>query len=283
MLRPMEETLVPRVTALIVSRDCETELRQCLESLEASKQRIRLEILVVDDGSQDGTPDVPSEFPDVITLRLPKRLGTTRSTNIGLRTAKGELILLLPPTYRVGPETVQILATRLEANADVGAVCPSIPQAWSFPTPASLQLAWKTGDLPGAVSIEGSGEHSVEYPQGSPMLVRRDLLRAMHFLDERFGDRWADLELCSRIRGGGKSILVLSDVNVSGAVAPEKELTELEWTDSANGVATWIGLHGGSMAGVLARMSMAFYALGRGKTGVFTGILSGSKIDGNQD
>ena len=43
-------------------------------------------------------------------------------------------------------------------------------------------------------------------------MTRRELLRAMHYLDERFGDHWADLEMCWRIKDGGKQILVLPDV-----------------------------------------------------------------------
>ena len=60
-------------------------------------------------------------------------------------------------------------------------------------------------------------------------------------------------------------------------------VSELEWADSANGVATWIGLHLSTFAGLAARLKMAFYALGRGKTSVLMGVLTGSKIDGNQE
>ena len=85
----MEEQAPPRITALIVSRDHADQLRRCIQSLERSTDRQRLEVLVVDDGSRDDTPSIPDEFADVISLKLPKRLGWTRAVNIGLRTAKG--------------------------------------------------------------------------------------------------------------------------------------------------------------------------------------------------
>jgi len=71
----MEEQAPPRITALIVSRDHADQLRRCIQSLERSTDRQRLEVLVVDDGSRDDTPLIPDEFADVISLKLPKRLG----------------------------------------------------------------------------------------------------------------------------------------------------------------------------------------------------------------
>jgi GT2 family glycosyltransferase len=279
----MEEAVVPRVTALVVSRNGEADLRRCLESLERSNERERLEILVVDDGSRDGTASVPDDFPNVISLKLPKRFGWTRAVNIGLRTAKGDLVFLLPPHVEVEPDTISALADRIDESPEIGAVTPGTPKTWSFPTPEALQTAWKTNELPGAKPLGHSGEHEVDYPMGAPLLTRRELLRAMNYLDNRFGDRWADLEMCSRIRGGGKSILVLAHVRVKMHEVENEGQTQLEWTDSANGVATWIGLHNGFLAGLTSRLSMAFHALGRGKTSAFTGILTGSKIDGNQE
>lgn len=280
----MEEPVVPRVTALVVSRHAEADLRRCLEALERSNDRERLEILVVDDGSRDGTASVPDEFPNVISLKLPKQFGWTRAVNIGLRTAKGDLVFLLPPSVEVEPDTISTLADRIEESPEIGAVTPGTSKAWSFPTPDTLKAAWQTGELPGAKTIGHSGEHEVDYPMGAPVMTRRELLRAMNYLDERFGDQWADLEMFWRIRDGGKSVIVLSHVRVKQHEPSAKDAqTQLEWTDCANGVATWIGLHHGGMSGITSRLSMAIHALGRGKTSAFTGILTGSKIDGNQE
>jgi GT2 family glycosyltransferase len=277
----MEEPLSPRVTALVVSRNDATAVRRCLETLHRSTNPERLEILVVDDGSSDDTSSTCGEFPDVVALRIPKRVGWTRAVNIGLRTAKGDNILLLPRAATLEPETITQMADRLEASADVGAVCPATPTVWPFPSPDALALAWKTGELPGGRS-PGAGETPVEYPRGAPILIRRELLRAMNYLDARFGHAWSDLEMCWRIRSGGKAILVLGDVPAS-VPAPERPQSDLEWTDSAHGAATWIGLHFGFAAGLKFRLAAAFHALGRGKISAFTGILSGQKIDGNQE
>jgi GT2 family glycosyltransferase len=277
----MDEPLSPRVTALIVSRNDAPALRHCLEHLHRSSDLERLELLVVDDGSHDDTTSVPGEFPSVVSLRIPKRVGWTRAVNIALRTAKGDNILLLPQTATVAPDTIARLADRLEASPETGAVCPATNMVWPFPNADALATAWKSGQLPGGRPA-GPGETETDYPKGAPFMTRRELLRAMNYLDARFGHAWSDLEMCWRIRSGGKSILVLSGIP-AGAAAPEPPLSDLEWTDSAHGVATWIGLHFGFAAGLKFRISAALYALGRAKFSVFTGILTGNKIDGNQE
>jgi hypothetical protein len=154
---------------------------------------------------------------------------------------------------------------------------------WKFPEPEDLALAWRSGALPHPQDVPpGAGEVATDYPRFAPLMVRRELLRATNYLDNRFGAYWSDLELCARIRGGGKRILVLTDVDVdrSGVLSPV--LDSLEWTDSAHGIGTYIGLHHGFMAALKFRIVAALHALGRGRFSAFTGILSGAKIDGNQ-
>ena len=111
---PVEQEGPPHVTALVISRNCAAQLERCLKALEQSAERERLQILVVDNGSSDGSADVPSDFPEVQTLRLPKDFGWTKASNIGMRTAKGKLILFLPPHVEVEPDTITRLANTSE-------------------------------------------------------------------------------------------------------------------------------------------------------------------------
>lgn len=276
----MEEITSPRVTALVVVRNQAEPLRQCLRALSQSADQDRLEVIVVDDGSSDGTADVADEFLNVIVLRLPRRLGWTRATNIGLRTAKGEFVLLLPPGWSLAPHAIPALADRMAQTPEAGAVCPAVDRVWNFPAPRALVERWRTGELSGSTAIL-TGEVSVDYVTDVPMLLRRQFLRAMNLLDERFGDRWADLELCWRIRQAGK-LIVVTETGATRHSGRRKPEDAVEWADSAAGVATWIGLHYGTIAGLKTRLSMALHALGQGNAGACGKILTGVKIDGNQ-
>src|ERR1700693_1957703 len=146
----VEPAPAPKVTALIFSYDSAPALRRCLGALEGSRDRALIEILVVDCGSHDESPQLDTEFPEVTILRLPRYFGRTKALNIGTRTATGEYLFFLTPAVEVLPTTIPALLAQLKADPNWMAACPLLldteaKQAQQFsllPTPASgLALA----------------------------------------------------------------------------------------------------------------------------------------------
>src|SRR5205809_7188187 len=89
---PQEPQEVPnpiRITALIVSHNRADLLRRAIASLEKSKEREKLEILVVDNGSSDGSTEVASEFRNTRFVRMPQNFGLTYDINISMGSAAG--------------------------------------------------------------------------------------------------------------------------------------------------------------------------------------------------
>jgi GT2 family glycosyltransferase len=277
----VEQAGPPRVTALVHSRNSAGELQRCLEALERSEQKEALEILVVDNGSEDGSADIPSQFPDVQTLRLPKDFGRTKATNIALRTAKGDFIFFVPPHVEVEPDTIVKLADRLTASDAVGAVCPYVSRWHRFPSLDGLRAACSTGELPDPQAVDAEAdETAVEYVPDAPIMMRRLFLRGMNYLDERFGDYWSDLEVSWQTRNAGKTILVLPQVHVKYGPAPAREDDAVHVADCIGGAAGYLGKHFGTGAGLKFRMAAAFSALARGQFGVVSALVSGQKVDG---
>jgi GT2 family glycosyltransferase len=292
-MEEVQESVAPRVSALIVSRNCVDSLRKSLAALDASVPRETLEIVVADNGSRDGSAQLDAEFPSAHFLRMPKNFGRTKAINIGCRTAKGELLLLLSPGVEVRPDTVQRLADRLESEPDIGAVTPYTPIAYPLPDAALLKQAISSGALPGGRSVDRSlGQVAVDYPAGAPLLLRRGFLQGMRYLDERFGQYWWDAELCYQIRSAGKKILVVTDVEVDHS-RPESRPSgdAVDAADWAGGAAAYAGKHFGFMSGLGIRLGSAFGALGRAivfsSPGYnfkrFTALLGGQKVDGTQE
>ena len=286
----MEETPTsPRVTALIVSRNSADALRRCLAALQTITARETLEIVVVDNGSQDGSQSMDTEFPDIHMMRLPKNFGTTKALNAGIRTARGEYVLLLPTDVEVHPGTIEILAARLESHDDVGAVCAYVEQSYLLPSKQTLAEFWKSGEFPGAKPVDASADAvAVEYVIDTPMLVRRSLLIGMNYFDAKFGEFGPDAELCFRIRNGGKKILVIPAAQVMRAVQPDREDGPLYSADRALGGAIYLGKREGFAAALGFRLAAIFHVLGRILTFQSVGydfqrlmaLVSGQKIDG---
>ena len=83
------------VSVVIPNWNGKKYLRECLKSLE--KQDFQnFEIIVVDNGSEDGSVDMmKKEFPRVKILRMKKNEGFCRAVNIGIRAAKAPYVLLV--------------------------------------------------------------------------------------------------------------------------------------------------------------------------------------------
>ena len=272
----------PHVTALIVSRDCAGDLRRCLEALEKSASRDPLEILVVDNGSRDGTDTVPDDFPAITVLKLPKNFGKTRALNIGLRTAKGNLVFFMDASVEVQPDTIAALASRIDSDDTVGAVCPYVETVYAMPSPADLKEAWRSGSLPGARAVNpNASEVSVDYPMGTPIMVRRGFVKGMNYFDQRFGDHWVDLELCWQLRSAGKKILVLPQVRVAMSARGKLDVNDATaMSDAATGAAAYVSKHYGTGAGLGFRLSAGLRALSSFNFKLLGGVISGEKIDG---
>jgi len=139
---PQEPQEVPnpiRITALVVSHNRADLLRRAIASLEKSEEREKLEILVVDNGSTDGSTEVESEFPNARFIRMPKNFGLTKAINVGVRGAVGEYILLLHEDIEVSPDTARVLAAALENQSEAGAVCPLLVTPDGEPGPQIAQ------------------------------------------------------------------------------------------------------------------------------------------------
>jgi len=285
----LEEIDLPpaiRVTALIFSYDSAPALRRCLAALEGSNDRPSLEILVVDCGSHDESAQLDSEFANVTMLRLPRYFGRTKALNIGTRTANGEYLLFMTPEVEVLPTTIPSLVAQLDADPETVAVCPLLldtetrtaPQFFRLPTP-------DTGPDLIPVAVDTSAEiFPVEYATFHAFLVRKFFVKGLNYLDERYGDSWADAELCYQIRRVSRKTLVLPRVTAlytPGGGYAESARTILA-ADRIHGAAVFFSKHYGFMAGLLFRMKAILKALFTFRLPLFAALISGGKIDGSQ-
>lgn len=89
------------VSVIIVSYNSRSVLGPCLDSLKQQSIYDSTEVIVVDNASSDGTPDlVRARYPWVKFIAGRKNVGFSRGVNIGIRAAKGDYFLILNPRHR---------------------------------------------------------------------------------------------------------------------------------------------------------------------------------------
>jgi GT2 family glycosyltransferase len=300
----MEESAPPpRITVLVLSYNAAFALRRCLSALGASHDRDQFEVIVVDNGSTDESPQVDVEFPHFTFMRLPRYFGATKALNIGMRTAVGEYVMFLSPEIIVEPGTVKELAARLEADETIAAVSPllvdesgnPIPDAHRLPTTDSLGRIWRDPNaLPLMPADTDAESMAIEYPGRRAVMYRRFFIRALNWLDERYGDFGADLELAFQIRRSQKKAMLYPGIRATlvptGIFIFEPPALATLSADRAHGTAVFASKHMGWFAGAKVRMGAVLHVAGQLLTMREPGfqirrlsaLLGNSKIDGTQ-
>jgi GT2 family glycosyltransferase len=281
-LPPAEEPSGPRVSAVLLGFNQAPELRRAIEALERSQQRERLEILVVDCGSGDESPQLDARYPAINLLRLPHHFGATKAMNIATRTAKGELVFFLSPFVEVLPETVAALAARLEEDSSAAAVCPLLVDPEGNPVAQVFRDA--LGSEWGPVELDPAADSiTVNYPGREALLVRKAFIRGINYFDERFGEFGAELDLAMQVRRAAKKIRVLPAIRATRHPGSDPfEGDVLVEVDKTLGAAALVGKYQGFLAGLRFRLAAILKALVSFDLRRFSLLVQGQKLDGNQ-
>jgi len=259
-------------------------LRRAIEALERSKDHERLEILVVDCGSQDGSPRLDAEYPSIQMLRLPHHFGATKAMNVATRTAKADLLFFVSPDVEVQPDTVMRLADKLDQDSDTTAAAPLLVDREGRTVPHSRPLPSPENLYPAPADVDPAQESvAIGYPGLEALMVRKQFVRGMNYFDERFGNSWADADLAMQIRRAGKKIRVYPAIR---AILDERsnplQGDVLALADEALGAAAFLGKYYGFFSGFRFRLAAILKALGNFQLRLLGYLISGQKLDGSQ-
>jgi GT2 family glycosyltransferase len=209
--REEQTALSPRqpgslVSALIVSYNSLAWLPGCLDSLSAQTHS-PLEIIVVDNGSSDGSADWLAEHhPDVILVRLEKTCSLAAAINQGVKVSHGDYLLLLNPDVVLDSQAVSHLVRGAQSDEKVAAVAAKLYLMWA---PAFLNglgnlvgaLSWGTDIALGHLDL-GQFDHWTELPSAcfAAALLPVTALKSIGPLDDGLPMYYEDSEWCYRAR-----------------------------------------------------------------------------------
>jgi hypothetical protein len=219
----------------IVSYQAAQYLRGCLGSIYANPPQGEFEIIVADNGSSDGTAQMlHEEFPEVILIENPRNLGFTAPMNQALQRSQGEYLLQLNPDTLVHPQAIGRLIGFLEQRPEAGICGPKVlntdgslqgPCRRGEPRPLAViayflglyKLFPKSRRLGGyLMSYMGEDEtHEVAGVAGSCMLIRRQVVSQIGYLDERYFAYQEDADYCFQARQAGWKIYYYPEAQIT--------------------------------------------------------------------
>jgi GT2 family glycosyltransferase len=217
------------VSVVIVSWNARSYLERCLDSLAVHGGQRPLEIIVVDNDSSDGSPELVVErYPHVRLIRSGSNLGFAKANNIGLAASSGDFLLLINSDAEVLPGCIDMLILHLESDASLGMAgprilggdgllqrsCRSFPTLWNM---ACRALGLDTA-LGGFKVFSGysmrywsqTETRHVDILTGCFWAAKRQAYEDVGGLDEAFFIYGEDMDWCKRFWAKGWKLSFLS-------------------------------------------------------------------------
>jgi GT2 family glycosyltransferase len=220
-------------SVIIVSFNTKDILRECLEAVERESDGLRIETLVVDNHSSDGSAEmVESEFPRVRVLRSTINLGFGVANNLAIQAAGGRYVILLNSDAFLCPGSLRLAMNQMNLHPQaalggarlVGRDLSWQPSARMFPSIFG-ELLVLTGlaakfpksrlfghfDRTWADQLEAA---QIDWVPGAFSIIRADVLKRVGLFDPRFFLYCEEVDLCRRIKQAGHQIWYWPDILV---------------------------------------------------------------------
>ena len=211
------------VAILIVTYNSEEQIEECLRSVFAERQRVRQQVIVLDNNSTDGTVAlIQARFPEVKLLTPGQNLGFARGVNEAARHADADYLLLLNPDTVVVDHAIDVVVDFARKSPAYGlyggrtlkpdgslepSSCWGLPSLWSTAMFAcGLSTVARRNRVLDPESLGGWGRDTVREVgviTGCFLLVRRSVWQQLDGFDERFFMYGEDVDLATRARKAG--------------------------------------------------------------------------------
>jgi GT2 family glycosyltransferase len=240
----------PDLSVVVINMNGRKLLEDCLVSLRDAAPRHRLEVLVVDNGSTDGSPEmVRKQFPEVKLTVNKQNLGFTKANNQGIHPSSGRYVMLLNNDTRVVPGAFSVAIDYLDQNAAIGCAglqllnedaslqlsCrrfPSFSQAL-FNRYSLLTRLFPNNRISRAYLMTDAKHdeiQDVDWVSGACLMFRRSVLQEIGALDERFFMYSEDVDYCFRVWQAGWRVTYLPFAQVFHLIGQDTKKVRFKLT-----------------------------------------------------
>lgn len=200
----------PKVSIIILNWNGGEDVLECLKSVKDIDYP-DYEVIVVDNGSTDNSVEgIKRSFPNINLIQNNKNLGFPEGTNVGIRAATGDYIMLLNDDTVVARNILKDLVEAMGSNANIGIAGPTILY---YSEPDKI---WSAG---GKLSSLGYASHIgkglklnkelfnkprfVDYITGCAVLIKKEVIDKIGLLDPEYFLYFEDADFCLRAKKAG--------------------------------------------------------------------------------
>lgn len=217
-----------KVDVVIVNWNSGPQLLECVESLSIYASQDVGKLIVVDNGSIDGSDNNLERFAelDVMVIRTGENLGFGKACNLGAKHGVSDYILFLNPDASVYDSTLPQSLKYMNDHPEVGVCGVQLKDEKNLVSRSCTRLPSVASFLAHAIGLDrifpklghfmGEWDHSdsrsVDHVIGAFYLVRRSIFESVGCFDERFFVYLEDLDLSNRIKAAGWQIFFLANI-----------------------------------------------------------------------
>jgi GT2 family glycosyltransferase len=206
----------PLVSVIILGWGGEPYIAQCLNAL-LQQTYPRIEIIVVDNASSDGTAAIVArDFPQVKLVHTPTNLGVAGGNNTGFRTAAGDILVLTNVDTKASPNWIEVLVQAMLSDPTIGIASSKL----LYPE-GTIQYGGGIVDprqgfarhgAAGEKNVSDSQIRDIDFATGASLAIRRAALEQIGLEDEAyFPIDYEDSDLSYRARQAGWRVVYVPD------------------------------------------------------------------------
>ncbi len=222
------------ISIIVVNLNTRELLHECLASVYAEGSQLRNEVIVIDNGSSDGSTDmVRRQFPGVRLVMNKWNEGFARPNNVGMQMATGRYLFLLNSDAALHPGALGRLSAFLDDHPAAGGCGPRLvypdgrqqrsvkgfPSLWThFCDMFLLDRVFPHSRLFGRgemMYFSYDRTQEVDHVMAAAFLLRREVIATAGAFDERFSIYYNDMDWCYRLKGHGWEIYYVHDAVVT--------------------------------------------------------------------
>ncbi len=213
------------LSIVIVSFNTRDHLVECLDSVYRNTPKIKMEIRVVDNHSDDHSLEaVQKKFPDVLLEENSFNRGFSAGCNEAIRKCRGKYVVLLNPDTRLIENSFQKIIDYLNVNTDVFILSPAILDAnggvrpmrhrEDGPMDAARRILGRCDSARDRAGMATRTSKEVQVVGGACFVVRRDLFESIGLLDENYFLYNEEDDFCRRARQAGAKIAYFPETKI---------------------------------------------------------------------